>query len=347
VTRFETLCAASALIVTTSACDALVGGTCADGYIVGDDGCVVATDQITAPPQIMGEGADGGRSAGGADPEGGGDPAGSGGFSEGGGGPINACPPDTTACGSACVDLDSNPYHCGSCFNACPTETCTAGTCDGTTLGHVAVVGMSYQQDHAPSRHLLGNAVFLPTSLDVQLLSYEGYGHPAAIKNVGTILASEAALRGRSLTETVATDPEDVAEQLATASYDVFLIHDQALAPAGHGSAFADATADALASFGQQGGVIVALAASNQEMPTLLTETGLLTTAALIPIEGATVVKSSPTDALAIGVASPFSAKVKTSAIVITEPPSSQLSFVFTDDSAAANPVVIHKVVVP
>ncbi|MEQ9323465.1 MAG: hypothetical protein RIF41_30155, partial [Polyangiaceae bacterium] len=83
---------------------------------------------------------------------------------------------------------------------------------------------------------------------------------------------------------------------------------------------------------------------SNDEMPTLLTEAGLLDTAGLIPLDGALLFKTAPTDALALGVPAPFTAKFQTSAIVATEAASPLLSFVFSDDSAAQNPVVIHKV---
>ncbi|HHH27315.1 MAG TPA: hypothetical protein ENK57_03055 [Polyangiaceae bacterium] len=304
-----------------------------------------ATASVDLPPQQAGEGGAGGGGDASGGAMGGADPSGSGGgVVEVGGGAVDPCPPDLTQCGSVCVDLQSNPYHCGGCFEYCPTESCVAGICDGSTLGHVAVLGMSFHEDHAPSRHLLGNAVFLPSSLDVALLTYAKHAHPVAVKNVTSILATEASKRGRIFSETFTNDADDLAAQLDTASFDVVLIHDLALAPPGHGLAFATTTQQALEDFGQQGGIIVALATSNDEMPTLLSETGLLATAGLIPIEGALLSKTAPTDALALGVPAPFSAKFKTSAIVATEPSSPLLSFVFSDDSAAANPVVIHKV---
>lgn len=345
MSHLRTMWAITALLLTQSACDPLVGGTCAEGYVPGEEGCVPATSSTDLPPQVVdngGSGGDGGSNGG----HGGTDPSGSGGgIVQVGGGTVSPCPAELTECGSACVDLQTNPYHCGGCFAYCPTESCVAGICDGSTLGHVAVLGMSFHDDHAPSRHLLGNAVFLPTSLDVALLTYAKHAHPPAVKNVSSILGDEASKRGRSLTETFASDPYDLVVQLETTSVDVVLIHDLALAPNGHGSTFATATEQALADFGQQGGIIVALATSNDEMPTLLTEAGLLDIAGLIPIDGALLSKTAPTDALALGVPAPFSAKFKTSAIVATEPASSMLSFVFSDDSAAQNPVVIHKIV--
>ncbi|MFW5739348.1 MAG: DUF5060 domain-containing protein, partial [Myxococcota bacterium] len=53
---------------------------------------------------------------------------GSGGSGGSGGGVT--CPPGKTACGLACVDLQTDPEHCGSCSNACaPTQVCSLGTC--------------------------------------------------------------------------------------------------------------------------------------------------------------------------------------------------------------------------
>jgi hypothetical protein len=45
---------------------------------------------------------------------------------------VDACPGNKTACGSMslCVDLTSNPLHCGQCFNKCgPGKLCADGDC--------------------------------------------------------------------------------------------------------------------------------------------------------------------------------------------------------------------------
>lgn len=43
---------------------------------------------------------------------------------------IDGCDQGLTDCAGTCVDLDSDPTHCGGCYLACPEgETCQAGVC--------------------------------------------------------------------------------------------------------------------------------------------------------------------------------------------------------------------------
>ena len=39
------------------------------------------------------------------------------------------CPEFSTQCGDECVDLQSDPHHCGTCGNRCPTESEVCGPC--------------------------------------------------------------------------------------------------------------------------------------------------------------------------------------------------------------------------
>jgi hypothetical protein len=42
----------------------------------------------------------------------------------------NACPPGRTCCSGVCVDLQNDPNHCGACPTVCPPgRTCCSGTC--------------------------------------------------------------------------------------------------------------------------------------------------------------------------------------------------------------------------
>jgi hypothetical protein len=46
------------------------------------------------------------------------------------GGDGSPCTKGLSACGSTCVDLETDATHCGSCTNACPSgATCAAGSC--------------------------------------------------------------------------------------------------------------------------------------------------------------------------------------------------------------------------
>lgn len=51
-----------------------------------------------------------------------------------GDGGATGCPPNQVMCGQVCVDVSSNPAHCGSCPNACGSSTplCSAGACVAT-----------------------------------------------------------------------------------------------------------------------------------------------------------------------------------------------------------------------
>lgn len=47
-----------------------------------------------------------------------------------GGGPPVVCPPRLSSCGNACVDTQSDPFHCGGCFQSCgPGGICVDGFC--------------------------------------------------------------------------------------------------------------------------------------------------------------------------------------------------------------------------
>src|SRR5262249_43932518 len=51
------------------------------------------------------------------------------------GGSVASCSSGLTLCGTVCNDLSTDPQHCGSCGNACPSRpnsrsVCTNGGCD-------------------------------------------------------------------------------------------------------------------------------------------------------------------------------------------------------------------------
>ena len=82
---------------------------------------------------------EGGNASQGASDEGG---AGEGGFGEGGAGP--ACDGGLTDCDGDCVDLETNPAHCGSCPNDCPaTLANTVATCETATCGVACTAGFA------------------------------------------------------------------------------------------------------------------------------------------------------------------------------------------------------------
>ncbi|MEZ4439032.1 MAG: hypothetical protein R3B72_08075 [Polyangiaceae bacterium] len=338
-TRFFLLAAA---VLAAASCDALVGGQCADGYAP-EDGHCVPTDVATGaggsdePGGAGGEGAsDGG---GGATSEGGG-----GTTSVGGAGGSGGCGPGLTDCDGACVDTDSSIFHCGMCHQYCITESCVNGTCEGDTVGHATVVGMSYESWNVPMRRLLGNAVFMHPNAHVRIVDFRAYALGSASKNVDSLLAIEAGFRNRTYELDSADDAIELGQLLETSSYDVLLIHDQVLAPSGYGVSFAQDVALPIQAFSAEGGMVVVLATST-EMAPLLTETSLLQVGGFVDMTD-NVATLAPTDALAIGVPSPFASKPHTVGIGVAEAASPTMSFVFADAGDPSSPVVVHKVII-
>lgn len=70
--------------------------------------------------------------------------------------PSNGCDAGLTACNGACVDLQTDPQHCGACNTACATgDTCSGGTCQastgcpsGTTLCNGVCVNLATDVNH-------------------------------------------------------------------------------------------------------------------------------------------------------------------------------------------------------
>jgi hypothetical protein len=77
------------------------------------------------------------------------------------------CTAPLESCYGACVDLQTDPDHCGSCTHSCASGICTAGHCEGEPWGHIVAIGHDYSAYHASQRRVLANAVALGVSSDV------------------------------------------------------------------------------------------------------------------------------------------------------------------------------------
>jgi hypothetical protein len=287
---------------------------------------------------VGGSDGNGGWHAGGAVAQGGG-----GGSAGQGGESALACDGDEWICGGRCVDLDSDAFHCGQCGHQCPSQICIDGACKGGPTGHLVVAGMSFASSTAPARRILGNAVFLPSPHTVRILDYRAHAEPTVADNVDAIIAAQAQQRGRAVIVSEAPSAAAIGEALDIDDFDVLFIHDQPGFPPGQAQPFAKKAGDSMARFFSDGGTVVVLATS-APMADLLSETALLDTLGFISIAGSTVHKSAPTDAISIGVVAPMLAVADTTLIVTAELPTPDMSFVFSDDSPVAHPVVIHRV---
>jgi hypothetical protein len=258
------------------------------------------------------------------------------------------CTPPTVWCGAGCVDVTDDPYNCGGCGVVCPSQICVASTCVGSTAGGIVFIGDDYAtapMGVGPSE-VLSNAVFMPRSNPLRVLSYDRYAKPEAPAYVASILDGMASQLGRHLVRTTTATDSYVASKLSVQSFDVLIVHDQARAASGAMQALGTSWASALGTFTQQHGIVVILDGGTGvgEMPQFSSGTGLLQVTAQSPATPGTVLDvTAPGDAVGIGVLSPFAA-TSSSVFVTTEPNGGDVAYVVTGADAGASPLVIHKV---
>ncbi len=141
------------------------------------------------------------------------------------------CQPPCTApqvdCNGICIDTQTDPFNCGACGKFCPSNVCAGGLCQGATPGDIVVIGHDFRNAPAGSSQakLLSNAVFIPTSNPLRVLSYEQFAEPAAVTQAKALIASNAA--GRTITYTVSNVPGSLQANDLVTSFDVVLIYDQ------------------------------------------------------------------------------------------------------------------------
>ncbi|OJY15171.1 MAG: hypothetical protein BGO98_22250 [Myxococcales bacterium 68-20] len=260
------------------------------------------------------------------------------------------CAAPLVECNGACVDLENDPVNCGACGKFCPSNICVAGVCQGSTPGDIVVIGHDYSTGAAASSQakVLTNAVFIPRSNPLRILSYEQFADAAAVANVKGILQSAAS--GRTLAVSVATNPAALQSATLSQSYDVVIIHDQqggaptTLATMGAG------WAPALETFAKAGGVIVTLdgAGGQGGMPSLLTSANLLALASHQSIPAGSLIGIvAPSDSVGSLVIGPYGAYNRTVTLQPNEPNGGNVTYVARHIVAGnpADPVVVHKVV--
>ncbi len=255
-------------------------------------------------------------------------------------------------CGSCAYDTD--PMNCGRCGHVCVSGLCGDGTCTGSTSGDIVVIGHDYAatSPRVSEATILSNAVLLPPSNPLQVLSFDEYSDATQLANVKGVLTQAAATLGRTVQITSVTEATDVPGELGGSAYDVLLVSDQADAPPGTLAPLGVSWATALAGFLAAGGDVVVLdgaSGAHAQMAAFLDAAGLLDTSGETAIADGTELRvMAYGDAVGNSVVSPYAAQADTVSLITSEAPGPSLTFVVDElTDAGPLPVVIHKTVTP
>ncbi len=258
-----------------------------------------------------------------------------------------ACVPPLVACSGRCVDLQNDPQNCGTCGKFCTSFLCATGLCQGNNPGDTVVIGHDYFTANAATSQarVLVNAVYIPRSNPLRILSYERDANVTAIGNVKSILSTFSF--GRILRYTVSRNVADLAAPDLANRFDVILIHDQVNRSPADLTNDATTWATPLHTFGSTGGVVVVLdgATGQGGMPALLTAAQLLDTPGHTPLASLSrVAVVAPVDVIATTVVSPYAGFANTATLQTNEPSGGNVTWVIrAGNDGSGDPVVVHK----
>ncbi len=258
------------------------------------------------------------------------------------------CTAPLVNCGGACVDKTNDPSNCGACGKVCPSNLCIGSVCQGSTPGDVVLVGHDYATTAAATAQgtVLANAVFIPATNPLRVLSYERYADVTAVQNAKKIVGVRAASLNRTVAYTVSVADGDVPSKLSPSAFDVLVVHDQKAAAAGALGALGDSWAATLAAFDKAGGVIVVLDGDVgvAEMPQFVTSAGLLQVASHAPLaSGSAVTVTAPSDDVGVGVLSPYGVWSHSATFTLAD--LTNVTVVVRAGNGSGSPVVAHRIV--
>ncbi|AKU94605.1 hypothetical protein AKJ09_01269 [Labilithrix luteola] len=253
------------------------------------------------------------------------------------------CEAPLVACRGQCLSVESDGQNCGACGKICPSNICVAGVCQGATPGDVVVIGHDFAQAWLGSAQakVLLNAMTIPTTDPIRVLSYEDGASPLAVAQVRALVTY--GIHGRGVQIVRAPDASALTSPTLSTYYDVVLVHDGAgLTPAALGASWATS----LGTFTQKGGVVVALDGASSDMPSLLTASGLVSVASHAPLaEGTHLEVSAPADVVGAQVLSPYAAIGVTVGFGGVSAPDLTVVVREKTDAGDGTPVVVHRTV--
>ncbi|MDB4942445.1 MAG: hypothetical protein JWP97_1979 [Labilithrix sp.] len=327
--------------------NALVGGRCREGFVLDGDVCV-ATPADAPPSQI-----DQAPLPDGAVPDA--EPTPADGGSDGGdivavkppyevdAGNETTCTPPLVFCAGRCISVESDPLNCGACGKVCASNICVAGECQGATPGDVVLVGHDYTNASPGSAQtrVLVNAMSIPTTDPIRVLSFEDGASPAAVAQLKYLATAGIS---RKIKFTHASSPGSLTSSALSRFYDIVIIHDaSAVDPAAVGPTWAGP----LGSFAKKGGVVLAVDVGDSPMPELLTSANLLTVGAHTTLpEASHLLVTGASDVIGAGVLSPYAAFGPPVSFQGVSAPGADITWVVrhqASDGSAGDPVVVHR----
>jgi len=265
------------------------------------------------------------------------------------------CRPPCTAplepCNGICVNKQIDPLNCGVCDKICPALICVGGICQGANPGHEVVIGHDYTAGFGGSAQVkvLTNAVLLPSSNPLRILSFEKWADPAVVARVKAFVA--AAALGRTLAYTVSNDVADLRDPLKLSQNAVVVVYDQSQMASADAMAAGTSWAAPLLTFAREGGTLVALdgAGGQGEMPLLLRSAGLLNITSHLALAAASrVAVVAPFDQVGLSVVSPYAVSNRSVTLQSADANGGNVTFVVRNGTLGdGDPVVVHKLVPP
>jgi ferredoxin len=256
------------------------------------------------------------------------------------------CDANLVACHGACIPVASDGNNCGACGKICPSNICIDGECQGATTGDVVLIGHDYTNAWSGSAQskVLVNALTIPTTDPIRVLSYEDGASPGAVSQAKALAA--AGIYGRKVQFTVAQSATDLASDTLAKGFDVVLIHE---ASGGDALTVGASWAESLGKFTVKGGVVVALDRGTSPMPELLSSSGLLSvTSHTLLADGTHLQVTGAADVVGAQVLSPYAGFGASISFQGLDAPSADLGWVVrakTSNGTLGDPVVVHRTV--
>jgi hypothetical protein len=202
--------------------------------------------------------------------------------------------------GPLATDAGTTPDAPGTC-GVCPSGICHDGICVGEATGHVVLVGHDYRVAQDPAVRLLGNAAALGTHPDLRIAMLDDGADDASIVAVRRALTRGLAATGRTWSQVASST---IADGDAAAADVVLILPRRSSADAS--VVAGDSWRPALVAFVTGGGTVIGLEGPDTTTTDFLRGATLLDATRGDIATGDEVTIVTPTDALAVGVISPY-----------------------------------------